>query len=289
MKTVGIGGTRLEYVRLPSAHPREGAPAIVFLHEGLGSVAMWRDFPQRVADATGCEAIVYSRAGYGRSGPATLPRTVRYMHDEGLTVLPALLAELGVERPLLFGHSDGGSIALICAGGTDVALSGLILMAPHVIVEDISVSPASPPPGRRGPRPTCRPGWGATTMTSRRPFAAGTTSGCTRISAPGTSSNTCRGSPFRCWRSRARMTSTARWRRSSASPRRRATWNCAASPIAAIRRTRTSRRRCSTPSPLLSSACSKTDYRMARTSCTPHMNGSTTALRVRLAPARRRR
>ncbi|MCK2087841.1 alpha/beta hydrolase [Thauera aromatica] len=140
MKTVGIGGTRLEYVRLPSAHPREGAPAIVFLHEGLGSVAMWRDFPQRVADATGCEAIVYSRAGYGRSDPATLPRTVRYMHDEGLTVLPALLAELGVERPLLFGHSDGGSIALICAGGTDVALSGLILMAPHVMVEDISVA-----------------------------------------------------------------------------------------------------------------------------------------------------
>lgn len=140
MKLIDVGGTRLECVRLPSAHPREGAPAIVFLHEGLGSVAMWRDFPQRVADATGCEAVVYSRAGYGRSDPARLPRGVRYMHDEGLEVLPALLAALGLERPILFGHSDGGSIALICAGGTDTPLSGLVLMAPHVMVEDISVA-----------------------------------------------------------------------------------------------------------------------------------------------------
>lgn len=140
MKTVTINGTRLEYVRLPSAHPREGAPAIVFLHEGLGSVSMWRDFPQKVADATGCEAVVYSRAGYGRSDPAVLPRAVGYMHDEGLAVLPALLAELDLERPILFGHSDGGSIALICAGGTDTPLGGVIAMAPHVLVEDISVS-----------------------------------------------------------------------------------------------------------------------------------------------------
>lgn len=140
MKTISINGTRLEYVRLPSAHPREGAPAIVFLHEGLGSVSMWRDFPQKVADATGCEAVVYSRAGYGRSDPATLPRAVGYMHDEGLAVLPALLAELDLERPILFGHSDGGSIALICAGGTDTPLAGVIAMAPHVLVEDISVS-----------------------------------------------------------------------------------------------------------------------------------------------------
>lgn len=140
MKTIAINGTRLEYVRLPSAHPREGAPAIVFLHEGLGSVSMWRDFPQKVADATGCEAVVYSRAGYGRSDPAPLPRAVGYMHDEGLAVLPALLAELDLDRPILFGHSDGGSIALICAGGTDTPLAGVIAMAPHVLVEDISVT-----------------------------------------------------------------------------------------------------------------------------------------------------
>lgn len=140
MHSVKVGSTRLEVARLRSAHARDEAPAIVFLHEGLGSVAMWRDFPQRVADATGCEAVVYSRAGYGRSDPAVLPRTVRYMHDEGLVVLPALLAGLGLERPILFGHSDGGSIALICAGGTATPLTGLILMAPHVMVEDLSVA-----------------------------------------------------------------------------------------------------------------------------------------------------
>ena len=140
MKQVLIGGKRLEYVRLPSSHPREGAPAIVFLHEGLGSVSMWRDFPQKVADATGCEAIVYSRAGYGRSDAAELPRTTRYMHDEGLKVLPAFLDALQLDRPILLGHSDGGSIALICAGGTGTPLAGVVLMAPHVLVEDISVN-----------------------------------------------------------------------------------------------------------------------------------------------------
>jgi pimeloyl-ACP methyl ester carboxylesterase len=140
VKQIQVGDTRLELVRLSSAHPREGSPAIVFLHEGLGSVAMWRDFPQRVADASGCEAIVHSRAGYGRSDPAKLPRDTRYMHDEGLTVLPALLDALEIERPILFGHSDGGSIALICAGGTATPLSGVIAMAPHVMVEDLSVT-----------------------------------------------------------------------------------------------------------------------------------------------------
>lgn len=139
MAYVSIGNTRLEVVRRRAAHPREGAPPIVFLHEGLGSVAMWRDFPQRVADATGCEAVAYSRAGYGRSDPAPLPRSTRYMHDEGLRVLPALLDALRIERPILLGHSDGGSIALICAGGTGTPLAGLITLAPHVMVEDVSV------------------------------------------------------------------------------------------------------------------------------------------------------
>ncbi len=139
MQTITIDGSKLEYVRLPSAHPRHGAPAMVFLHEGLGSVAMWRDFPQRVADATGCEAVVYSRRGYGRSDPIAAPRTPRYMHDEGLIVLPKLLDQLGIDRPVLLGHSDGASIALIHAGGTRRPLSGLIVMAPHVLVEDISI------------------------------------------------------------------------------------------------------------------------------------------------------
>jgi pimeloyl-ACP methyl ester carboxylesterase len=140
MQTITVQGSNLEYVRLPSSHPRQSAPAMVFLHEGLGSVSMWRDFPQRVADATGCEAVVYSRRGYGRSDPITAPRTTRYMHDEALTVLPELLDKLGLDRPILFGHSDGASIALIHAGGSQRPLSAVIAMAPHVLVEDISIT-----------------------------------------------------------------------------------------------------------------------------------------------------
>ncbi len=140
MKSVIVQGRRLEYVRLPSAHPRENAPPLVFLHEGLGSVSMWRDFPQAVSDATGCEAIVYSRYGYGRSDPLQADRHVRYMHDEALAALPELLDQLGLERPILFGHSDGGSIALIHAGACPRPVSAVVVMAPHVLVEDISVT-----------------------------------------------------------------------------------------------------------------------------------------------------
>lgn len=141
MKTLLIHDTELEIVRLVSAHPRPGAPAMVFLHEGLGSVSMWRDFPQRVADATGCEAVVYSRYGYGRSTPRRgEARTPSYMHEEALTALPALLDALQLERPFLFGHSDGGSIALINAGGTPRLLSGIVLMAPHVLVEEVTLA-----------------------------------------------------------------------------------------------------------------------------------------------------
>ena len=113
---------------------------IVMLHEGLGSVSMWRDFPHRVAHATGRDIVVYSRAGYGRSSPATLPRGVRYMHDEALVALPQLLDALGIVRPILLGHSDGASIALIHAGRSGRPVAGLALMAPHVLVEDLSVA-----------------------------------------------------------------------------------------------------------------------------------------------------
>ena len=140
MSFVEVAGTRLEYVRLPSARPVPGRPVIVFLHEGLGSVSLWKEFPQAVADATGCEALVYSRKGYGQSDPITAPRAVRYMHDEALVVLPELLDRLAIERPVLFGHSDGGSIALIHAGGSSRPVAGLIVLAPHVLVEDISVT-----------------------------------------------------------------------------------------------------------------------------------------------------
>ena len=130
-------GVRLEYARLPGAG---SGPTIVMLHEGLGSVSMWKDFPARVADTTGHEVLVYSRQGYGRSAPLTAPRPVRFMHDEALVVLPELLDRLEVRRPILLGHSDGGSIAIIHAGGSGRDVAGLVLLAPHVMVEDISVA-----------------------------------------------------------------------------------------------------------------------------------------------------
>lgn len=140
MHTVTVQGRRLEYVRLPAARPRPGAPAMVFLHEGLGSVSLWRDFPQRVADATGCEAVVYSRYGHGRSDPLLASREVAYLHDEALLALPEFLDRLAIERPFLLGHSDGGSIALIHAGGCRRPVRGIIAMAPHVLVEDITLA-----------------------------------------------------------------------------------------------------------------------------------------------------
>jgi pimeloyl-ACP methyl ester carboxylesterase len=112
----------------------------VFLHEGLGSLAMWRDFPAKVAAATGCRTLVYSRYGYGESDVLTEAFGVRYMHDEALVALPELLDKLGIDKPVLVGHSDGGSIALIHAGGAGRNVAGLILMAPHVFVEDISIA-----------------------------------------------------------------------------------------------------------------------------------------------------
>jgi pimeloyl-ACP methyl ester carboxylesterase len=101
---------------------------------------MWRGFPAQVARTTGLSAVVYSRRGYGRSEPLTGPRDVRYMHDEALVVLPALLDRLEIERPILIGHSDGGSIALIYAGGAQRPPAGVVTLAAHVLVEDLSVS-----------------------------------------------------------------------------------------------------------------------------------------------------
>ncbi|HEV7500043.1 MAG TPA: alpha/beta hydrolase, partial [Vicinamibacteria bacterium] len=130
-------GVRLEYERVPGAGL---SPTIVMLHEGLGSISMWRDFPRQVAEATGHDVLVYSRQGYGRSSPLEGPRAVRFMHDEALVVLPEILDALDVRRPILLGHSDGGSIALIHAGGSGREVAGLVLLAPHVMVEDISVA-----------------------------------------------------------------------------------------------------------------------------------------------------
>jgi pimeloyl-ACP methyl ester carboxylesterase len=110
---------------------------IVFLHEGLGSVAMWRSFPAQVCAATGCAGVVYSRQGYGQSAPAVHPLPPTYMHHEAWEVLPALLTQLAIERPILLGHSDGGTIALLHA--SRFATRSCIVMAPHLFVEDISL------------------------------------------------------------------------------------------------------------------------------------------------------
>ena len=132
-----LAGKTIDVVTTPPLD--DGAPAIVFLHEGLGSIALWRDFPARLGARTGCATIVYSRYGNGFSEVLREPRTVDYMHHEALVVLPELLAAHNVERPILFGHSDGASIALIYAAAFPDRAAALVLEAPHVIVEDISV------------------------------------------------------------------------------------------------------------------------------------------------------
>jgi len=138
MTKVNVGGVRLEFERIDS--PDSELPTIVMLHEGLGSIGLWRDFPAQLAAATSTCVVLYSRKGYGRSDPLTGPRLVDYMHEEALQVLPGLLEQLQIERPVLFGHSDGASIALIHAGGSGRAVAGAIAMAPHVMVEDISIT-----------------------------------------------------------------------------------------------------------------------------------------------------
>lgn len=134
MPEIEICGRRLEYEHLAG-----DLPAIVLLHEGLGSVAMWKEFPQQLAHATGRAVLAYSRQGYGRSEALTAPRAVDYMHVEALEVLPRLLDMLGIASPVLLGHSDGASIALIHAGGCPRGVSAVIALAPHVMVEPISI------------------------------------------------------------------------------------------------------------------------------------------------------
>jgi pimeloyl-ACP methyl ester carboxylesterase len=148
LSRVKVLGSHLEYRWIG---PRPGdAPTIVFLHEGLGCVGTWRDFPDRLASVTGCGALVYSRPGYGASDPVQGPRPVAFMHDEALEVLPAVLERFRLEEVILFGHSDGASIAVIYAGARRRGFGGpqgpplrqsivraLVLEAPHVFVEAI--------------------------------------------------------------------------------------------------------------------------------------------------------
>ena len=133
---VTVRDHRLEYRRIPAS--AADGPTLVFLHEGLGSVSQWRDFPDRIAAAAGLPAIVYARYGHGRSDVLERSHGVDFMHREAQESLPELLRLLGIERPILIGHSDGASIALIFAGSGH-PVRGMALMAPHVFVEDISV------------------------------------------------------------------------------------------------------------------------------------------------------
>ena len=124
------------------APERRATPLVVFLHEGLGSLAMWKDFPQALCDAAGVRGLVYSRPGYGRSTPRAADEAwdLDFMHRQAHEVLPALLAALGVDRPVwLFGHSDGGSIALLYAAKFTDRVAGAVVLAPHIVVEDLSV------------------------------------------------------------------------------------------------------------------------------------------------------
>jgi pimeloyl-ACP methyl ester carboxylesterase len=130
---------RLEY-RMIGPRP-DAAPTIVMLHEGLGSVAIWGKFPEMLAAATGAGVFVYSRAGYGHSSPGKLPRTVSFMHEEATEVLPRVLAAIGFQRGILFGHSDGASIAAIYAGSVqDHRVRGLVLIAAHFFIEEMGLA-----------------------------------------------------------------------------------------------------------------------------------------------------
>lgn len=130
-----VNGVKLEYACY--GPPPSEAATIIMLHEGLGCVALWRDVPRKVAEATGLGVFVYSRPGYGSSDPIDLPRPLDFMTREALETLPPLLDVVGVERCILFGHSDGATIAAIYAGSVeDFRIRGLILMAPHFFTEE---------------------------------------------------------------------------------------------------------------------------------------------------------
>jgi len=134
-----VNGVTLEYTCLgPSP---DTAPTIVMLHEGLGCAALWRDFPAKVAARTGMGVLVYSRQGYGQSDPAELPRPMDFMTREALEVLPHVLDQAGITRCVLFGHSDGATIAAIYGGSVeDFRVRGLILMAPHFFTEEMGLA-----------------------------------------------------------------------------------------------------------------------------------------------------
>jgi pimeloyl-ACP methyl ester carboxylesterase len=135
MPQISVAGHSLEYQWVAGGRTGAASPTLVFLHEGLGSIRRWGGFPARVAQATGCGVLVYDRYGYGKSDVLAEDRVgIDFMHREALTVLPEVLLRLRVVNPVLVGHSDGASIAIIYAGAGH-PVRGLVLMAPHVFTE----------------------------------------------------------------------------------------------------------------------------------------------------------
>ncbi|MCZ7556586.1 MAG: alpha/beta hydrolase [Bacteroidia bacterium] len=130
------------YVKLllhRSPETREQSPTLLFLHEALGSVGQWKSFPKELCQATGCDGVVYDRIGHGQSSPMHKPRDLHFYQEEAEVVLPALLSALNIRRPLLLGHSDGATIALKFASSFPEAAVGVVSMAAHVIIEDITL------------------------------------------------------------------------------------------------------------------------------------------------------
>ena len=216
MQTIAAGGVRLE-CRWWGA-PDCAGPTLVLLHEGLGCVAMWRDFPDRLHRRTGLRVFAWSRAGYGGSDPAGLPRQADYMHVEGREVAGAVLDAAGIDDAVLVGHSDGASVAIVHAGThanhPARRVHALVLIAPHVFCEDVSIESirtaghAYRNDGLRD-RLARYHGEQVTTRSSD-----GTTPGSGPSFGSGRSSRSCRTSPRRyCW-SRVNTTPTERLRSS---------------------------------------------------------------------------
>jgi pimeloyl-ACP methyl ester carboxylesterase len=134
---VTLDETRLEYLDIPASRP--GRPELLLLHEGLGAVSMWREFPAALAAATGCRTVAYSRRGFGRSSPRNAPCTPRFMHDEALETIPALRERLAIAWPVVVGHSTGASMALVHAGAARWNVAGVVAMAPLTSVEPSNI------------------------------------------------------------------------------------------------------------------------------------------------------
>ena len=135
---VTIADGRIEYSFYEVKRPT--APTIVMLHEGLGALSLWRDLPRKLSNLINCSVFVYSRHGYGQSDFINSKFNAKYMHKEALNILPKILNHFDISNPILYGHSDGASIAIIHASSADTGIMGLILEAPHVFVEEISLN-----------------------------------------------------------------------------------------------------------------------------------------------------